>query len=263
LPFPLWDGKESVAAYAARAHLPPVRIVEAGGAKLELLLIPAGSFIMGSPAAEPGHQADESPRHRVVISWPFYFGSTEVTQAQYAKVCGARPSCFQGADLPVEQVSWEDAQAFLKKAGQGLRLPTEAEWEFACRAGTATPYAAGATQRDLERMAWFGYSVATGHATRGDQTYPVGGKEANAFGLRDMHGNVYEWCQDWYDPDYYHTSPGLDPAGPAQGTQRVMRGGSWEGRAEFCRSANRNAFAPDHHGYVLGFRVVQPAGTPP
>jgi formylglycine-generating enzyme required for sulfatase activity len=263
LSWPLWDGKESAAAYAGRVHLPATRSVDLGGEKLELLLIPAGSFLMGSPASEPGHQKDESPQHRVFLSQPFYMGRFEVTQAQYEKVCGVNPSAFKGARRPVEQVSWRDAQTFLSKAGHGLRLPTEAEWEFACRAGSGSSYYSGGAEEDLNRIAWYGHGIATSYASGGDETYPVGGKAANAFGLHDMAGNVYEWCGDWYDTKYYTSSPALNPQGPPSGDQKVIRGGSWEGRADFCRSANRNAFDPEHHGYVLGFRVVLPAEARP
>jgi len=263
LPWPLWDGKESIAAYAGRLHLEPTRSLMLNGAKLDLVLVPAGSFLMGSPSSEKGHEADEAPQHRVYLSHPFYMGRFEVTQAQYEKICGKNPSYFIGEDRPVEQVSWDDVRKFLHQAGQGLRLPTEAEWEFACRGGATTAYYSGAAATDLDPMAWFGHGIMNAYAIGGDETHPVGKKQPNAFGLHDMAGNVYEWCADWYDPHYYETSPTLDPVGPASGDSRVIRGGSWEGRADFCRSANRNAFAPDRHGYVLGFRVVLPVtGNP-
>jgi|GEM_PF-344399 len=259
-PWPQWDGQETVAQYALRTGLAATKTLDLGGEKLELVLVPSGSFLMGATPGEDGAAADEQPQHWVALS-PFYLGKFEVTQAQYEKVMGANPSHFRGRDLPVEQVSWEEARQFTTKAGQNLRLPTEAEWEFACRAGTITPFASGADDAALDRLAWYGGGAGSGYHGVSSTT-AVGRKEANAFGLHDMHGNVYEWCADWYDAHSYAHSPVLNPTGPATGVDRVLRGGSWETAAALCRSANRNGFSPRSHGYVLGFRVALPLSEP-
>ncbi|MGC4014767.1 MAG: SUMF1/EgtB/PvdO family nonheme iron enzyme [Luteolibacter sp.] len=257
LPWPLWDGTESVAAYASRTRLEPTRTIQVGGVDLQLQLVPAGSFLMGS--REEG-DADEKPLHRVVLSQPFYLGKFEVTQRQYQAVMGRNPSSFQGPDRPVEQVSWFDAEAFLKTAGNQLRLPTEAEWEFACRAGTASAYANGETPADLSEMGWWGRSVEGPVGNSGPETSEVGLRKPNLFGLHDMHGNVYEWCADYYAPDAYAKATAKDPKGPDSGDERVLRGGAWETDAAHCRSANRNGFSPASKGYLLGFRVAAPVG---
>lgn len=257
LKWPLWDGKETVVDYARRTGLAPTRTVSLNGENLDLVLIPAGSFLMGSPDGEIGRAGDEGPLHRVVISKPFYIGKSELTQAQYQKVTGTNPSYFKDPHRPVEQVTWHDTQAFLQKAGQGLRLPTEAEWEFACRSGTSTPY----NGDPLGSVAWIGYGDELARAVGDGESQPVERKTANAFGLHDMHGNVYEWCSDWYAPDYYRTSPAYDPAGANSGDERVLRGGSWEATPDCARSANRNGLSPNSRGYSVGFRVVQPVAA--
>ena len=166
---------------------------------------------------------------------------------------GSNPSNFKGKDNPVEQVSWDDAQAFLKKLSeitkQTVRLPTEAEWEYSCRAGTTTTYYSGDTEADLARVAWY---IDNSKNT----THPVGQKEPNKFGLYDMHGNVWQWCQDWYSEDYYGKSEAENPAGPAQGSYRLLRGGSWGGSPVDCRSAGRGGSNPDFRFYYFGFRIV-------
>ncbi|WP_052574144.1 SUMF1/EgtB/PvdO family nonheme iron enzyme [Haloferula sp. BvORR071] len=259
LPWPLWDGKESVADYAARNHLEATRSVDLGGRTLEMELIPAGSFLMGAAPGEADAEGDETPRHRVVISRPFYLGKYELTQAQYQAVAGKNPSYFPAPDKPVEQVSWLDTQAFLAKAGQGLRLPSEAEWEFACRAGSEGAYQNGDTAAKLSETGWWGHSSGEGqYGNAPSGTSEVGKLAPNRFGLHDMHGNVYEWCADIYSPEYYRQSPALDPTGPTTGDERVLRGGCWEAAATKSRSANRNGFSPKSRGYLLGFRVAMP-----
>ena len=214
-----------------------------GGVKLDLVLIRPGKFLMGS---ENG-VSDEKPVHEVTISRSFYLGKYEVTQAQWEAVMGSNPSHFKGATLPVECVSWEDCQKFIEKinsTGVGtFRLPTEAEWEYACRAGTTGDYAG-----NLDEMAWY--------TSNGDsKTHPVGTKKANPWGLYDMHGNVWEWCQDWYDS--YRQDRQTDPKGAAGGSGRVLRGGSWSNNARGCRSASRDWHSPSSRGYDLGFRLVR------
>lgn len=213
-----------------------------GGVKLDLVLIRPGKFLMGSETA-----ADEKPVHKVTISQQFYLGKYEVTQAQWEAVMGSNPSGFKGATLPVEQVSWEDCQEFIEKLNsKGIgtfRLPTEAEWEYACRAGTTGDHAG-----NLDEMAWY-------KMNSDDKTHLVGTKKANPWGLYDMHGNVWEWCQDRYGD--YPTGAVQDPAGAAGGSFRVFRGGSWNSRAYNCRSANRNRYSPSYRSDGLGFRLVR------
>ncbi|MGO8703252.1 MAG: formylglycine-generating enzyme family protein [Candidatus Brocadiia bacterium] len=245
------------------------------GVSMKLVLIPAGEFKMGGD--EPPEQVarksageeakaewfqNEQPQHRVKITKPFYMGVYVVTQAQYEAVMGENPSNFQGERNPVEQVSWDDAMEFCKKlsakTGQTIRLPTEAEWEYACRAGTTTPFNTGETI-STDQANYDGTS-AYGNGRKGEcrgKTVAVGSFAANGFGLYDMHGNVWEWCQDWYDEGYYKNSPTDDPPGPEKGEMRVLRGGSWLDLPRRCRSANRFGYGPSfRHDYVFGFRVV-------
>src|SRR5262249_28760399 len=154
-------------------------------------------------ADEPGRSADEGPPRAVLISEPFYLGTTEVTQKQYQAAMGMNPSYFRGDELPVEQVSWNEAMAFTARVGQGLTLPTEAQWEMACRAGTSTAFSTGATTDALATVAFYGIGSQNAYQGGDSHSSPAGARKANAFGLRDMHGNVYEWCADWYDPAAY------------------------------------------------------------
>jgi formylglycine-generating enzyme required for sulfatase activity/tRNA A-37 threonylcarbamoyl transferase component Bud32 len=241
--------------------------------------IPAGTFWMGSPDNEKGRQPDEH-RHEVEITRSFYLGVCEVTQGQYEKVMGTNPSDFSatGGDrgkvagldtrsFPVEKVSWEDAVRFCealgnlpeeRAAGRTYRLPTEAEWEYACRGGVANePVHFGKSLSSLQANIDGRYPF--GEADKGPylgRTKEVGSYRPNAFGLYDMHGNVWEWCADWYDENYYKTGPRKDPQGPANGTHRVLRGGSWLDIGFNCLSANRFRNQPDYHYYSNGFRVV-------
>ncbi len=263
LKWPLWDGRQPVSEYAKLVKLPAKKTIELHGIPLELKLIPAGSFLMGSPSDEVGRSTDESPRHRVVISEPFYLSSGEITQALYEKVMGVNPSHFKAPDKPVEQVTWHDAIAFIKASGAPLRLPTEAQWEYACRAGITTAYSSGTTQQSALQAGWFGYGDELNRALSDDESHPSAQKEPNGFGLYDMHGNVYEWCADWYSPTYYKDSPTMDPQGPPTGDERVLRGGSWEAPAVNARSANRNGYSPNSRGYVLGFRVALSVDSSP
>ena len=187
-------------------------------------------------------EKNEKPAHAVTLTKPFYIGKFVVTQEQWQQVAGANPSHFKGKDNPVERVSWNDAQDFCKKltaqTKQPVRLPTEAEWEFACRAGTRTTYYSGETEADFARVAWY-------YMNSKNTTHPVGQKEPNAFGLNDMYGNVWQCCQDWYGEDYYGKSNAENPQGPPQGDNRVVRGGSWDGFPVFCRSAFRDGHGPN------------------
>ncbi len=220
------------------------------GVKLEMVWCPAGSFIMGSPESEDGRNRDET-QHRVTLTKGVWMGKTEVTQRQWLAVIGTTPSTFKGADLPVESVSWEDCQDFFKKLNEKLadgryRLPTEAEWEYACRAGTTGPYAG-----ELYDLGYF-------YGFGGNWTHVVGQKRANAWGLYDMHGNVSEWCEDWYGN--YTVENEIDPKGSVSGSSRVIRGGCWLSGMDCCRSADRYGYAPEDVKNGIGFRVALPPG---
>ena len=338
--WPLWDGQESVAEYAKRVGLDPTKTLDLGnGIKMEMVLIPAGKFTMGTEEPEAvdeepfvtqiwigqfavavsaglllillgtvairairqrrrpqyslarfvaiiallgvgvlggmhwresarkfaearaeyqaalgrNKHADDSekPAHEVTLTRPYYIGKFEVTQEQYQQIMGVNSSDFKGQNLPVENVSWDEAQEFCKKAsektGLTVRLPTEAEWEHACRAGTRTTYCTGDGEADLDRAAWY-------YKNSNETTHPVGQKTANAWGVYDMHGNVWEWVQDFYEP--YKAGAATDPVGPSQGQYRVLRGGSWDDIPRDCRSANRLWINPDYRYNIVGFRVA-------
>ena len=210
-------------------------------------LVPAGSFTMGSPANEDGRSSDEK-QAEVTLSRPFWLAKTEVTQAQWEAVMGSNPSSFKGPNLPVENVSWEDAQAFIAKLnekkilppGWEFALPTEAQWEYACRAEEKGPYSGGS----LDEVGWYDGNSRS-------RTQEVGQKKPNAWGLHDMHGNVWEWCADWYEDTL---KGGTDPTGPSSGDSRVRRGGSWGNSASSCRAAYRFRDSPGSRSYSLGFR---------
>jgi formylglycine-generating enzyme required for sulfatase activity len=213
-----------------------------------LVPIPAGTFTMG--------EGNETP-HPVTLTKPFELGVYEVTQQQYVQVMGSNPSEFKGPQNPVEKVSWNDAVEFCRKlselpseksAGYVYRLPTEAEWEYACRAGTQTAYSFGNSESELGDYAWY-------DENSGGKSHPVGSKKPNAWGLYDMHGNVYEWCQDWYGD--YPSGSVTDPTGAASGSVRVFRGGSWFIYSDFCRSAYRDWYTPGLRYFDLGFRVLR------
>ena len=337
--FPLWDGKESVESYAARVKMPSTKSIDlGGGVTLDLVLIPAGQFMMGSaePAkptisaagasfmfaiglcialhgldaltttilirrrvafslrwlllmsiasgfiigavvrwqlAERDHNryeaamieynklpANEKPGRLVTLTQPFYMGKYTVTQEQYEAVTASNPSRIKGAQFPVEQVSWNDATEFCRKLN-GLqrsralkaRLPTEAQWEYACRAGTQTLYYSGNQKSDLDAVAWT-------RSNSSDKPHPVGLKKPNAFGLYDMHGHVFQWCEDAY-ADHYDELILTDPVN-AIGDTRVSRGGSWRNIPEDSQSAFRHNDAPDHRFFLIGFRVVLVTAIP-
>lgn len=217
------------------------------GVEISFAYIPEGIFQMGSINGN----SDEKPIHKITIRQGFFMGRTEVTQAQWQAVMGSNPSYFKDClQCPVEQVSWYDAQSFIDKLnaqndGFRYRLPTEAEWEYAARAGTTGDYAG-----DLDSMAWY-------EPNSNKKTHPVANKQANAWGLYDMHGNVWEWCQDWYVADYYSNSPDINPMGATSGKLRVVRGGGWFFPGEYPRSAFRGKSSPSVPYFSLGFRVVR------
>lgn len=239
---------------------------------IEMMLIPGGEFIMGDNRGED----DEKPAHKVEIS-AFYMDKYEVTQEAYEKMMGKNPAKFKGPDKPVERVSWFGAIQYcnMRSLREGLspcydletlkcnyetdgyRLPTEAEWEYACRAGTRTKYSFGNAPEKLGQYAWFKVNA-------NKTTHPVGKKKPNPWGFYDMHGSVWEWCNDHYDEDYYQKSPVENPNGPFVGDERVLRGGSWASGAQSARCSSRYSetpgFADVCFGYeAYGFRCVRRA----
>jgi formylglycine-generating enzyme required for sulfatase activity len=258
------------------SRLPPLRSENKGpgnglpidlqnSIQMKFRLIPPGEFLMGASGSETGAFDWERPQHKVRITKPFYFGTYPVTQGEYEKIMNKNPSFFKGdPSLPVDSVTWDDAQEFLEKlrtmeSGRNYRLPSEAEWEYACRAGTITPF-------------WFG-SDLNGEQANCDGNYPYGTQEKgtfqkkttavgkyapNPFGLYDLHGNVLEWCQDFYDAEYYRQfvdKEAIDPRGPSSGSLHSLRGGSWRHFAIRCRSASRH-FGPGYRNDADGFRVL-------
>ena len=261
---------------AGQRHWPETVLDLGNNVQMRLVLIPAGKFMMGSPATEVGRRSDEGPQHEVTISKPFYMGVFEVTQEQYEQVMGVNLGGFKGAKNPVECVSWDEAVEFCRKlsvgTGKKVTLPTEAQWEYACRAGTTTAYNTGDSLKPGQAnanfpynpgvwdtiMAWLGMSSAQEII----QTTPAGSFPPNGFGLYDMHGNVWEWCSDWCGEDYYANSPKTDPQGPDSGSARVLRGGGWGYDPQYCRSADRGRDDPVNRlGYYVGFRVVVLSGV--
>ena len=234
----------------------PVIVNLSGGVKLELLPIPGGTFDMGS-----NERDSEKPIHRVSFA-PFHLGKFQITQVQWRAVIGGdNPSHFKGSELPVENVSWHDAVKFCEmlstQTDRSFRLPSEAEWEYACRAGEPGKWCFGDDENLLKQYAWYGEDGSKG------KTHPVGQKQANAFGLYDMHGNVWEWCDDvWHDN--YNGAP-IDGSAwlrAGDSKHRVLRGGSWDSYDSYVRSALRYWFAPGDCGIYYGFRVVLSARTP-
>ncbi|MDR2092567.1 MAG: formylglycine-generating enzyme family protein [Azoarcus sp.] len=243
---------------------------------MEFVYVPAGSFPMGCGESDDSCLYDEKPRHLVTISQPFYLGKYEVTQAQWATVMGTQPNAFKGDNLPMENVSWNEAQEFIRRLNalestDKYRLPTEGEWEYAARAGTMTKFSFDAAYAG--QYAWF-------WDNSGNTTHPVGEKLPNPLGLHDMHGNVWEWVEDWYADDWYArllaASPpnplrgtksplkdekgfSMDPSGPPEGTFRVLRGGGWSNDLRYLRSAHRHGYPPDARRSNVGFRVLMSA----
>ncbi|MEZ6068722.1 MAG: formylglycine-generating enzyme family protein [Pirellulales bacterium] len=241
------------------ADLPQDRLQLSDDVAIELVRIPAGEFRMGSPENEAGRSNDEVA-HRVRISRPFWIGVHEVTQRQYTAVTDSNPSYFIGeANLPVERVSWEAAVQFCRRASEvtrrAVRLPSEAQWEYACRAGTTSAFSSG----DGVGPDAANFDVSQGGAIPVEpleRTTPVGHYGPNPWGLYDMHGNVREWCSDWYAPYPSHDRDFVDPMGPAEGTAHVLRGGSWDDYSRRCRSAFRHGYRPGDREQCNGFRIV-------
>lgn len=271
-------GKEAAKESAKEA--PAARSHEVRDLKITLLRLEAGEFMMGSPDDEEWRDADET-RHEVKLTKPFYLQTTEVSQRQYESIMGENPSSFKGEDLPVENVSWEQAAAFClelsRREGRAFRLPTEAEWEYAARAGKTGPVAGTGK---LQEMAW--HADNSGNAEidsaklwdtdpdnyfqrlhdNGCQTRPVGVGTPNDWAIHDMQGNVTEWVADWYSEEYFSTDAAkLDPWGPRESElgSRVMRGGSWGSDPRNCRVANREYNVPSMQSASCGFRIAMDA----
>lgn len=223
---------------------------------IDFVKIEAGCFNMGRDSNFEDGADNELPLHQVCITEPFYLGKTELTQAQWVSVMGSNPSKFKGRNNPVEQVSWQDVQIFIRRLNEkesvtSYRLPTEAEWEYAARAGSKSAYHFGDDEGLLPQYAWFLDNAE-------DRTHPVAQKEPNQWGLYDMQGNVWEWVQDWYDENYYQKSPTNDPKGPTLGKYRMGRGGSKGSGAWALRSAHRTFLNdPDDRLHYLGFRLLR------
>jgi len=285
-----WRGPRPItialAEYVGPKHGAQKTLTLPGGATMEMIYVEPGSFMMGSPISEEG-RLDNEAQHQVTLTKGFWLGKYEVTQKQWQSVMGDNPSRFKSPDRPVENVSWEDCQKFIAKVdaearrqlGGGARLPTEAEWEYACRAGADTSLPNGENLvvlgdrngRGLNSIAWYGgnscvdFELSNGYdcsdwkekefAGSKAGTHNVGKKAANNWGFHDMIGNVYEWCSDWYGENYYKSSPSADPQGPASGVYRVLRGGSWNDFARLCRSANRVRYQPGYRNRIFGFRL--------
>ncbi len=267
---------------AAREKVLPAPVIE-------MVTIPAGEFWMGSPDADKDAQGDEKPRRRIKITVPFRLARTKITQAEYEQVMGTNPSAFRAGGRfqrqvgdkdtrrhPVESLRWLDAVQFCNRLSErqglkpyyrlskeavtvipnstGYRLPTEAEWEYACRGTTDTRWYFGDSPGKLAENAWYA-------GNSGGMTHPVGEKKPNPFGLYDMHGNVPEWCWDRYDPRYYKTMPRSDPPGPGLGTTRVYRGGGWNDAAAQTRATARRSL-PTGYGVltIVGLRVARNVG---
>jgi len=223
---------------------------------MEFIFIGAGSFQMGAHESEDG-SSKEKPRHEVKLSQPFYIGKHEVTQAQWQAIMSTNPSLFTGPTKPVNRVSWDDVQTFIARLNTiekttSYRLPTEAQWEYAARAESQTSYCYGDDPKGekLNRYSWY-------EKNSKNQIHPVGELKPNNWGIHDMHGNVQEWVQDWYDKNYYQSSDETDPTGPASGRKRVVRGGSWINPAYHCRSAARSYYSSDYVDNDIGFRLVK------
>ena len=283
-PHPLTDGlPEPWAVEWGEDRFGPFMGFAVGDLVQRMRWAPPGSFLMGSPEGEAGRYSDEGPQHRIELRHGFWVADTPCTQALWQAVMGDNPSQFVSPDRPVEQVSWDDCQVFLTRLntlvpGLGARLPTEAEWEYACRGGTTgATWVGGLDLRGennapiLDAIAWYGgnsghgFDLSNGvdssewpnkqyaHTRAG--TRPVGLKLPNPLGVYDMLGNVYEWCEDWFGP--YNAAPLMDAHGPDSGTSQVIRGGSWDSRARHVRAASRRAYSPGSRNVYLGFRLAR------
>ena len=232
-----------------------------GGVTFKMMPVEGGTFLMGSPEADSEADSDEKPQHEVTVG-DFFMGSTEVTQKLWKAVMGSNPSKFEGDDLPVEYVSWNDCQTFLVElnamkgtsnsssySGWTFRLPTEAEWEYAARGGEKSKGYKYSGSDDIASVAWY-------MGNSDSKTHAVGTKKPNELGLYDMSGNVSEWCLDWYASDYYSKSPYLNPCNNVSASSRALRGGNWGSNGKFFRIAYRSSYSPANKSSNYGLRLV-------
>lgn len=252
------NSPEMKRAAASASDALPRTITNSVGAKL--MLINPGAFMMGSPESDTDADSDEKPQHRVTLTRPYYLGETELTQEQWKKVMGTEPwkgkiSVHEGDNYPATYVSWEDAVAYCQRLSElerrNYRLPTEAEWEYACRAGTSTRFSFGDDANQFLRFGWFNANTATSNE---NFAHEVKQKLPNSFDLYDMHGNVFEWCGDWYGA--YESGSAMDPLGVREGSGRIRRGGCWFYESSECRAPFRDEAAPLTRNYALGFRLL-------
>ena len=231
-------------------YTPNVKTFYANGVSFEMVEVRGGTFRMGATSEQGSEISDEKPVHSVTLSG-YYIGKTEVTQALWQAVMGSNPSYFEGDGLPVEQVSWDDCQKFIRKlnslTGQNFRLPTEAEWEFACRGGNNSRGYKYSGSNYIDNVAWY-------DGNSGDKTHPVATKSPNELGIYDMSGNVWEWCADWYGD--YSSGRQTNPKGPYDGSYRVYRGGCWLYCVRYCRSSYRDGYDPTYRSDDLGLRLA-------
>ena len=223
------------------------------GVSFDMIAVEGGTFTMGATAEQASDAySDEKPTHQVTLS-SYYIGKTEVTQELWQAVMGSNPSGFSGANLPVEKVSWEDCQIFIailnELTGKYFRLPTEAEWEYAARGGSKSQGYKYSGSNTVDDVAWYPSNSSS-------KTHPVATKAPNELGIYDMIGNVLEWCSDWYSSSYYSSSSQYNPTGPASGSRRVYRGGSWGSSARLCRVSYRDYNGPSYRFYNLGLRLA-------
>lgn len=272
-PVMIEEKKETISAASSLTQITPLKSTPTDTKKPEpvitnsqgmtFVLIPAGSFLMGSAKGEKNMNKDETPQHQVTISHPFYMQTTEVTQRQWKEIIGSNPSHFLscGDRCPVEQVSWQEVQTFIQKLNQkektdAYRLPTEAEWEYAARSGAAQELWSG-TSEEHKLTEYIHYNIYRTSSQSGAQRQPlpVKSKKPNGFGLYDMSGNVAEWVEDWYGK--YSAEPMANPKRPTSGVYRAYRGGSFADKAEKCRTASRSGLAPANGDSTIGFRLVK------
>ena len=226
------------------------QVLRVGNVSYRMIPVNGGTFTMGATSEMTEPDGDEKPMHQVTLS-SYYIGETEVTQALWKAVMGSNPSYFKGDNLPVETVSWNDCQTFIRKlnglTGRHFRLPTEAEWEYAARGGNQSRHTQYSGSDNIDEVAWY-------RENSGGQTHPVKTKQPNELGLYDMTGNVWEWCQDWFGS--YSSSAQTNPTGASSGSDRVGRGGSWINNPRYCRSSCRFSFTPGYEYNYLGLRLV-------